>query len=181
MSGTGTEARDMRTPTAPLREEHRELLPYIEQLRIVGDAVGDLSEAATRKQLDDVCEFLTMHLIPHARAEDEALYPVVGRLMGSPAATTTMSRDHTAVGELVDLLSSARRRLVRDGPSDEVADEIRRVLYGLYALVKTHFAKEEEIYLPLLDERLTLDEGAEMLAKMEQAARRMKTLLSATA
>jgi len=29
------------------------------------------------------------------------------------------------------------------------------VLYGLYAIVKLHFAKEEEVYLPILDQRLT--------------------------
>jgi len=164
----------MSTPTAPLRSEHRDLLPHLEHLRVVADSVGDLNDAALLVQVDDACEFLTNHLIPHARAEDDALYPVVARLMGSPAATATMSRDHVAVVSLVDELRAASQALAREGATDVVADDLRRTLYGLYALVKTHFAKEEEIYLPLLDARLTLDEATEMFAKMEQAAHRAK-------
>lgn len=47
---------------------------------------------------------------------------------------------------------------------------LRRVLYGLYALVKVHFAKEEEVYLPILDARLTPETAHEMFAAMESAA-----------
>ena len=31
----------MDSPTQPLREEHRELLPHIEQLRLAADLVGE--------------------------------------------------------------------------------------------------------------------------------------------
>jgi hypothetical protein len=48
------------------------------------------------------------------------------------------------------------------------------VLYGLYALVKVHFAKEEEVYLPLLDARLQPREAREMFAGMEEAAHAAK-------
>lgn len=30
--------------------------------------------------------------------------------------------------------------------------ELRRVLYGLYTPLRVHFAKEQEIYFPILDE-----------------------------
>jgi iron-sulfur cluster repair protein YtfE (RIC family) len=51
---------------------------------------------------------------------------------------------------------------------------LQRVLYGLYALVKVHFAKEEEVYLPILEERLTAGEAAKMFAAMESAASHAK-------
>jgi iron-sulfur cluster repair protein YtfE (RIC family) len=51
---------------------------------------------------------------------------------------------------------------------------LRRVLYGLYTLVKVHFAKEEEIYLPLLDSKLTAEEAHAMFEAMEAAAREAK-------
>jgi hypothetical protein len=50
---------------------------------------------------------------------------------------------------------------------------LRRVLYGLYALVRVHFAKEEEeeeIYLLLLDARLGPDAASRMFAAMQVAA-----------
>jgi iron-sulfur cluster repair protein YtfE (RIC family) len=50
--------------------------------------------------------------------------------------------------------------------------ELRRILYGLYALVKLHFAKEEEIYLPLLDRRLSSEEGRDLFEAMEKEAAR---------
>ena len=48
--------------------------------------------------------FSAHHLIPHAQAEDQALYPVVARVMGVPEATATMRRDHVEVGRLTEEL-----------------------------------------------------------------------------
>ncbi|HEY6957522.1 MAG TPA: hemerythrin domain-containing protein [Candidatus Limnocylindria bacterium] len=155
--------------TRPIREEHRALLPHIERLRTTADEVGHVPGDVLRKKLDDAHEFLTRHLIPHAKAEDEVMYPEVARLMGAPRATATMSRDHLEVGRLTDELA-ALRGFAEAEPDAQRANELRRVLYGLYALVRTHFAKEEEIYLPILDERLTLAEAEDLFKEMERSA-----------
>lgn len=168
----------MASLTQPLREEHQELLPQIEQLRAVADLVGNTSIETLQHAVDDVYAFLTMHLIPHAQAEDAALYPVVGKLMGAAQATATMSRDHVEVGRLTDELAALRLALTTVQINDHQAKSLRRVLYGLYTLVKVHFAKEEEIYLPLLDERLTSDEAHEMFAALEHAAHTVKAHLA---
>jgi iron-sulfur cluster repair protein YtfE (RIC family) len=160
--------------TKPLRDEHRELLPHIERLRATADDVGRVPGDVLRAKVDDAYDFLAHQLLPHAEAEDEVLYPEVARLMGAAKATATMSRDHVAVSQLISELGSLR--LARgDEPDGRRHGELRRVLYGLYALVKTHFAKEEEIYLPILDERLTLGEASELFARMERAAARAKS------
>jgi hypothetical protein len=52
--------------TQPLREEHQELLPHIEQLRMAADAVGDVLVETLRRSIDAVYTFLIRHLIPHA-------------------------------------------------------------------------------------------------------------------
>ena len=81
-----------------------------------------------------------------------------------------MSRDHVEVGRLSSELAALEKRL-GSGPLPAPAHkELRRLLYGLHALVALHFAKEEEIYLPLLDERLSAGEARAMFAAMEQAA-----------
>jgi hypothetical protein len=54
------------------------------------------------------------------------------------------------------------------------AKALRRILYGLSALVRVHFAKEEEIYLPILDARLTTEEARRMFETMERAAQEAK-------
>jgi Hemerythrin HHE cation binding domain len=85
-----------------------------------------------------------------------------------------MSRDHVEVGRLTDELASLRSELSRPTLGEAPAKALRRVLYGLYALVKLHFAKEEEIYLPLLDARLSAEAARHMFEAMEQAGRQAK-------
>jgi iron-sulfur cluster repair protein YtfE (RIC family) len=168
----------MTPVTKPLRDEHRELLPHIQELRSVADAVGTTSIERLRAQVNAVYAFLTEHLIPHAHAEDAALYPVIGRLMGAAQATATMSRDHVEVGRLTAELDLLRRKLALADLDDRSARELRRVLYGLHALVSLHFAKEEEIYLPLIDMHLADDEARAMFAAMERAAEDARAQLS---
>lgn len=52
--------------------------------------------------------------------------------------------------------------------------QLRRILYGLYALVQLHFNKEEEIYLPLLDAQLSPEEGQALFASMGAVAADVK-------
>ena len=51
--------------------------------------------------------------------------------------------------------------------------ELRRVLYGLYHLTRSLFAKEEEIYIPFLEERLTMTETASLAEDLGRAAARI--------
>lgn len=164
----------MSTVTQPLREEHRELFPHVEELRAAADAVGQAPPDVLGQKIDAAYLFLVGHLIPHAHAEERALYPVVARILGSPEATATMSRDHVEVGRLTTELRALKDQLTGGTPSATLATDLRRVLYGLYALVKVHFAKEEEVYLPLLDARLTPTEARAMFAAMEAAATEAK-------
>ena len=160
--------------TQPLRDEHKELQPQIDLLRTAADSVGDAPISVLWQQVDAVYDFLTHHLIPHAQAEERALYPVVGKVMGAPEATATMSRDHVEVGRLTEELAALRGQRAGVTLGADQAKALRRVLYGLYALVKVHFAKEEEVYLPILEARLTPHEADTMFAAMEAAAHEIK-------
>lgn len=159
----------MNTLTQPLRDEHKELIPHIEQILKVADSLPDAPLEQLRVGIQEVYEFLAYHLIPHAQAEEAALYPVVQQVLGSPEATRTMSRDHVEVGRYVEELDELREDL-----SARNTKSLQRVLYGLYALVKVHFAKEEEVYLPILDERLSPEQAQAMFEAMETAAGQAK-------
>jgi iron-sulfur cluster repair protein YtfE (RIC family) len=164
----------MSLPTQPLRDEHKELLPHVEHLREVADAVGDWPLESLRHGVDDAYVFLTRHLIPHAEAEDRDLYPVVGDIIGGPQATATMSRDHVEVGRLTQELGELRAALAGGALDPETTRALRRTLYGLYAVVRLHFAKEEEVYLPLLNARLTPAAAQRLFTAMGQAAAQAK-------
>ena len=164
----------MNTLTQPLRDEHKELFPYVDHIRQVAELVGEASIGDIRSGVDEVYDFLANHLKPHAEAEEAALYPVVQKVLGSPDATKTMSRDHVEVGLNIDELALLRNGLTDNALTAAQVTSLRRVLYGVYALVKVHFAKEEEVYLPILDQRLTPESAQEMFEAMETAAHKAK-------
>jgi iron-sulfur cluster repair protein YtfE (RIC family) len=154
--------------TEALREEHQALLPQIDELRAFADRLDEMPQHDVRHDLDGVYQFLTQHLIPHAAAEEDRLYPAVAKILGSPQATATMSRDHVEVSRLTEQLGWLRSEAnIFDV---EQMKNLRRVLYGLHALLRVHFAKEEEIYLPLLENHLSDGEAHRLLHKMAQSA-----------
>ena len=145
--------------TQPLRDEHVQLLPHIERLRAVADAVGLTSSESVRQGVEDIYTFLTHQFTSHAQAEERGLYPRVGRLLGAPEVTATMSRDHREIERLTQELGALRSQLAGASVDEAEVLALRRILYGLYALITVHFAKEEDIYLPLLDTRLPAQEA----------------------
>lgn len=149
-----------------LRDEHSHLLPHIETLRTVADTVGRTASDALGTALAGIQSFIADHLIPHAEAEDRVLYPAIGRVMGAAEATATMSKDHAEIRRLARELDRLREAMEQEGLDEERQAALRRVLYGLYTLIKVHFAKEEEIYLPLLEERLPAPEAEQLLAEL---------------
>ena len=56
------------------------------------------------------------------------------------------------------------------------ANALRRVLYGLQALLDLHIYKIEGIYLPLLEARLSAAEAASLLLKISAVAQPMSDL-----
>ncbi len=164
----------MTVLTQSLHDEHKELLPHVERLREVAEKVcnGPISEI--RAGIEEIYDFLAYHLTAHAQAEDEALYPVVQKVLGSPLATKTMSRDHVEVGRYIAELAELKAGLNVNTLTAAQAQSLQRVLYGLYGLLKVHFAKEEEVYLPVLDQQLTPESARAMFKNMEAAAQRAK-------
>jgi iron-sulfur cluster repair protein YtfE (RIC family) len=167
----------MASITQPLRDEHKELYPQVESLRLAGDAINTSLTSSAYARIEEAYSFLTRQLLPHAQAEDKALYPMVQKAMGAAQATATMSRDHIEVARLTEELGTLRVHKSQLTITSIQAMALRRVLYGLYTLVKLHFAKEEEIYLPLLDSKLTAEEVHTMFENMEAATHEAKERL----
>ena len=128
-------------------------------LRAAAEAVGGAPPGRVVVLVDGCLAFLTQHLIPHAKAEEAALYPAVPKVPGTPQGTATMSQEHEEVGRLTAELQDLRGRLAPGEADSSLAADLRRVLDGLYTLVEVHFPKEEEAYLPLLEEHLPADEA----------------------
>jgi iron-sulfur cluster repair protein YtfE (RIC family) len=131
-----------RTLTEPLRKRHEDLRPRIEQLGAVARLVPELDPAARLAALRPVLDFLRGELWRHAEAEERWLYPEVAHRLRHPMSTATMKLDHTILREWIDELAA-------DDGRD--ADTLQARLYGVQTLLLTHLRKEEELYLPQLE------------------------------
>ena len=132
------------------RQEHLVLLPKVQQIRSLADRLELLPPARARVELAQLHRFLATQLLPHEQAEDAKVYPAVAKLIGGEDPTATMSRAHMEIAHLVNVLGRLVTDLPDEGPSAQDYPELRRVLYGLDAILKLHFAQEEESYLSLL-------------------------------
>lgn len=128
--------------TEPLREEHRELMVHVEQIRAAARELPDLSPTERDVLVGRITTFIEDTLAPHARSEEEVLYRVIGDILGQPRATEPMVHDHQLIRETAHLLAHSDTADVR------VTQEL---MYRLYGLIVAHFGKEEDLYLPILD------------------------------
>ncbi len=138
-------SEDDRHTLALLRTEHEGLAPLVERVAAVAD---DLSTRSPRiADARALLDALERDLLPHERADEELLVPLVARALGSHEAVAALSRTHAEIEHQVSRL----RRLLDSVAADPhepitTADvvELRRLLYGLYAVLKFHNAQEDE-------------------------------------
>ena len=125
-----------------LRADHDATLAGVEQIRAVADGLS--TEALDLEPARRLLDHLETTVVPHEREEERLLVPLVSRTLGSHDATAALSRTHAEIEHQVGRL----RRLLGDlddGTADgEDVVELRRLLYGLYAVLRLHNAQEEE-------------------------------------
>ena len=63
-----------------------------------------------------------------------------------------MSRTHAEISRLTVRIGAILDRVGAGPPSSDDVLELRRLLYGLHAILELHFAQEDESYLSLAEE-----------------------------
>jgi len=146
--------------TQRFRSEHSELIPFVKRFRVVADQLDSLEPADGLARVREVYAFLTDKLLPHERAEEETFYPKVAQMLGGDDPTGTMVRAHVEIVHLTRVLGGLLEDMEPEGPAVEDLPELRRVLYGLHAILTLHFAQEEEAYLSLVETQADTAEAA---------------------
>ncbi len=134
-----------------LRSEHDELGPILDQVRNAADRLATLPAATIRNELVELDHVLHDRLLPHERQDDSELYPRVAHMLGGDDPMAAMSRTHREILRLARLLHRMTEDLPPEGPDTAAVRDLQRVLYGLDAILRLHFAQEEEIYHSLAD------------------------------
>jgi len=138
--------------SAALRTEHRELAPALGRIRQLADGIDTLPAAKAATELEATRSFLVDDLMQHERQEDRAIYPMLAQAIGNEDATAALHRTHTEIFHLIGLYDRLVGDLPPEGPATEDLVDLRRVLYGLDAILRLHMAQEEELYLSLGDD-----------------------------
>jgi hypothetical protein len=152
LTGPAGERRAAAGLPARLGDGHRELLPVIDRVRQVADRLDELPPAEARVDLEELRRLLDERLLPHEAADDSDLYPLVARVIGGAAPTAPMSRAHVEIRRLAGMLTRLVEELPERGPAPADVRDLRRVLYGLHAVLRLHFAQEDESYLSLFEQ-----------------------------
>jgi heavy metal translocating P-type ATPase len=138
--------------TQRFREEHLAIRSDINRLHQVADALGSLDPETALAQVRSVYRTLVDEVQPHEEAEEQELYPALGRFFGGNDPMATMSRAHLEITHQIRRLGQLIDDVGPEGIDDIDLTELRSLLYGLHAILKLHTAQEDENYLSLADE-----------------------------
>jgi hypothetical protein len=110
---------------------------------------GELANGLSTRGCDlapvrTLLDLLEGELLPHERAEEALLVPLVARALDGRDATAAMSRTHAEIEHQVSRLRRLLTGLDNETVQPEDVIELRRLLYGLYAVLRLHNAQEEE-------------------------------------
>ena len=140
--------------TRRFADDHTRLRPRLDSIRAAAAALGT-DPARHLDAVREVHRMLTDDLLPHEAAEHAELYPALARTLGGTDPLGPMNRGHLEIcqltrrlGRLLDELPASRPDPTLD--TQDVQD-LQQTLYGLHALLRLHFAQEEESYFTLAE------------------------------
>ncbi len=146
--GGGGEVREspaLARVRAEIHEEHEKLRPELESLRRLADRLDTLPGEEARAGLHRALGFLEQDILAHHREEDERLYPEITRVLGDGKSLAPMGRTHQEIEHLVRYFARILDETGTEGPDAEDRRELRRLLYGLAAVLEVHFGEEETL------------------------------------
>jgi hypothetical protein len=157
----------MTTQSLPdaAHEHHERLLERVNRIPDMADALLGAKPEEALTSIAAMREFLTGTLLPHMEAAERALYPQLERMFQNRHSMAPMRREHDRIRELVGEFGTL---VDKDASTMSLGRTLalRRVLYGLYALLKVHLA-EEEAYLRIVQRGVSEDIADAVTAALE--------------
>jgi iron-sulfur cluster repair protein YtfE (RIC family) len=157
-----------------IRAHHRTLAETLDGYAGAVEAGITGSDAANLTALlNAMTDFLSSELLTHARGEEQTLYPALDPIIreyGSP--TATMRVDHEYIAEYVRQITETVRGLRSAGEREQamLAQRLTRQVLQLQALFAVHLAKEERVYLPLIEQAISAGDQQALLAALHAEA-----------
>jgi heavy metal translocating P-type ATPase len=142
----GARHADHRRLAQSLDTTHRSLRPRVSELAELAVRLDELPRTEALARLRQTVRMLEEELLPHESDEQRTAYPILEHLLPGEDPTGPLIHTHGEIRRLSRLLSRRVAQLAPSGPESEDLREIRRLLYGLNAILTLHFAQEDELY-----------------------------------
>jgi heavy metal translocating P-type ATPase len=143
-------SREMAGIAQRLALHHKALRPKVGELAALAVHLDELPAAEALSRLEQMQQMLEKELLPHEEDEQRTAYPLIEKLLVGENPTGPLIQTHYEIRRLTRLLGRLIKQLPAPGAAREELRDIRRVLYGLHAILTLHFAQEDELYT-LLD------------------------------
>lgn len=141
---------DLKGLAQQLSAAHQALRPEVAELAALAGRLDAMTPKEALGQLERVRDMLQQELLPHERDEQRSAYPKIAALLEEEDPTGPLIQTHHEIHRLSRLLVRLIAQLPKAGPRQEDVRDLRRVLYGLHAILSLHFGQEEDLY-SLLD------------------------------
>jgi heavy metal translocating P-type ATPase len=132
-----------------LRLEHEQLVPRLDSIRDAADNLDEMTTPEAIEMLGRISTLLTDEILPHEIEDETVLYPQLSEILPGEDPMASMSRSHREIFHLVDAFNRETGNLSDGGGGETDLRDLRRILYGLHAILRLHFDQEEELYLSL--------------------------------
>jgi heavy metal translocating P-type ATPase len=134
------------------RSEHLQMAALIARLRGVADQLDILSPTERLQQARDIYSRLMDEVLAHDVDEEARLFPLVDRLSNAGEITASLVRVHREIAHQTHVLGELLEEIAADGWEDGDILDMRRILYGLHAILRLHMTQEDEEILSLVEE-----------------------------
>ncbi|MBX4893553.1 heavy metal translocating P-type ATPase [Rhizobium bangladeshense] len=131
-----------------LEAEHRALADVVDDIGMTADRITRLLSTEAMDELERLDRGLRDRLLPHEK-KDEQVYAHLRQKNGAPDVLAGMSRTHMEIQRQIHNLTVMRKAFDDKAPTEAQLHEVQRLLHGLEAITRLHFAQEEEIYRSL--------------------------------
>lgn len=140
------------TPTLPqvAHQHHERILAHVNHLPEMADALLTAGADDVRTRVISTGDFLTGTLLPHIDAAERSVYPELERMFQNRHSMRPMRDEHDEIRRLVGEYARLSAELREGRVTLARSLALRRVIFGMYALLKVHLA-EEEAYLRIID------------------------------
>ncbi|MGG7537593.1 MULTISPECIES: heavy metal translocating P-type ATPase [unclassified Rhizobium] len=131
-----------------LEAEHKALADVVDDIGMTADRIARLPQEEAIDELQRLDRGLRDRLLPHEK-RDEQVYARLRQKNAKPDILAGMSRTHMEIQRQIHNLTVMRKAFDGKAPTEAQLHEVQRLLHGLEAITRLHFAQEEEIYRSL--------------------------------